>query len=377
MKNALSFLAAVILAASLANTARSQIISAPPPSAIQLRSAPELDQLLGPIALYPDPLIAEILPAATLPSQIVVADRFLRAGGNPGFIDQQPWDPSVKAVARYPAVLAYLDDNIGWASEIGQAFLYQQVDVMNAIQRLRAQALSLGNLQSTPQQTVVTDNGLIEILPASPEVIYVPSYQPQVVYYERPPRPGFFMSFGVGLPIGLWLNHDFDWRDRHVIVWHHDAPRPRDWWYRRPSERPRPIIIHNDVHVVNRNEPSVWRPHQSVAPRIERGDRGWAPPRETHVTPPVHVPNPAPVRPNLPMPTPRLPLPMPPIPRAPGALIGVHSAQDTHVFSQRGAESRQAINHPAPTPAPHPSAPMHTAPAGGGPRGGGDRDGHR
>ena len=79
--------------------------------------------MLGPIALYPDPLIAEILPAATLPSEVVMADRYIRGGGDPNQIDLQPWDPSIKALARYPAVLAWMDDNLAWTTDVGQAFL--------------------------------------------------------------------------------------------------------------------------------------------------------------------------------------------------------------------------------------------------------------
>ena len=159
-----------------------------PPRRRKCNCAPaaELDQMLGPIALYPDPLIAQILPAATLPSEIVLADRYVNGGGDPNLIDQQPWDPSVKALARYPTVLKWMDDNLAWTTALGQAFLYQQQDVMDSIQRLRAQAQALGNLQTTPQENVVTDNGTIEILPANPQVIYVPVYQPDVVYFQRP-----------------------------------------------------------------------------------------------------------------------------------------------------------------------------------------------
>ena len=154
----------------------------------QLRSSAELDQMLGPIALYPDPLIAQILPAATLPSEIVLADRYVNGGGDPNLIDQQPWDPSVKALARYPTVLKWMDDNLAWTTALGQAFLAQQQDVMDSIQRLRAQAQALGNLQSTPQENVVADDGTIEILPADPQMIYVPVYQPDMVYFQQPIR---------------------------------------------------------------------------------------------------------------------------------------------------------------------------------------------
>ena len=161
-----------------------QSLVPPPMPAYQPLSDAQLDQLLGPIALYPDPLIAQILPASTLPTQIVLADRYVSGGGDPNQIDQQPWDPSVQALARYPNVLKWMDDNLNWTTELGQAFLNQQQDVMDSIQRLRQSAFNLGNLQSTPQQQVINDGGYIEIVPADPQVIYVPVYQPDQVYYQ-------------------------------------------------------------------------------------------------------------------------------------------------------------------------------------------------
>src|ERR1035437_3625264 len=156
---------------------RAQMAVPPPIPANQPISEAQLDQLLGPIALYPDPLIAQILPASTLPTQIVLADRYVSGGGDPNQIDQQPWDPSVQALARYPTVLKWMDDNLNWTTDLGQAFLYQQQDVMGSIQRLRTSANNVGNLQSTPQQQVVNDGGYIQIVPADPQVIYVPVYQ--------------------------------------------------------------------------------------------------------------------------------------------------------------------------------------------------------
>ncbi len=150
----------------------------PPMSAYQPLPAAQLDQLLGPIALYPDPLIAQMLPASTFPTQIVLADRYVSGGGDPNQIEQQPWDASIRAMARYTNVLKWMDDNLAWTTELGQAFVNQQPDVMISIQRLRASASKLGNLQSSPQQQVVADGGNIEIVPADPQVIYVPVYQP-------------------------------------------------------------------------------------------------------------------------------------------------------------------------------------------------------
>src|SRR5258708_1976448 len=123
-----------------------QMAVPPPTSDYQPLSVQQLDQLLGPIALYPDPLMAQILPASTLPTEIVLADRYVAGGGDANQIDQQPWDASVQAAAHYPNVLQWLDDNLGWTTEGGQAFLHQQEDVMDSIQRLRANSYNLGNL---------------------------------------------------------------------------------------------------------------------------------------------------------------------------------------------------------------------------------------
>ena len=184
MKSWLKIAVLLCVFAGAALSVRAQMAVPPPMPAYQPLSYQQLDQLLGPIALYPDPLIAQILPASTVPTQIVLADRYVSGGGDPNQIDQQPWDPSVQALARYPNVLKWMDDNLNWTTELGQAFLNQQQDVMDSIQRLRQSAYNVGNLQSTPQQQVINDGGDIEIVPADPQVIYVPVYQPDQVYYQ-------------------------------------------------------------------------------------------------------------------------------------------------------------------------------------------------
>ena len=227
-----------------------------PAPTVPMRSVAELDQMLAPIALYPDPLLAQILPAATLPAQVVLADRYLREGGDVNQVDAQPWDNSLKALARYPATLRMLDDNLAWTTDVGQAFINQPADVMDSVQRLRAQAQAMGNLLSTPQQTVVVDDGIIEIVPAAPQVIYVPVYQPEVVYVQRPPAPGrFYVSFGAGLVVGAWLNHDCDWHAHEVIVWHQDHPRPADWWYHPANHREAPRVVNPSSAI----RPGRWR----------------------------------------------------------------------------------------------------------------------
>jgi len=323
MKRKFILTAALLVFLSTGIIARAQMPAPPPAPEVQLRSTAELDQMLGPIALYPDPLIAQILPAATLPSEVVLADRYVNGGGDPNLIDQQPWDPSVMTLARYPALLKWMDDNLAWTTALGQAFLYQQPDVMDSIQRLRAQAQALGNLQPTTQENVIIDNGIIEILPANPQVIYVPVYQPEMVFFQRP-FASSFISFGMGLAVGAWLNHDFDWHNHHLIVWRHDQPRPADWWYRRPGERP----------PVEANHATVWQPRSRPDLTARSMDRGWdsrqvrstvtviggqPKPAERHETPapPLRRPEPTVRQPAVRQPTVRQPVVQQPTVRQP------------------------------------------------------------
>src|SRR5687767_10083583 len=151
------------------------------------RTAEELDQLLAPIALYPDALIALILPASTVPTDIVLAARHLR--DNPGDrsqIEHRAWDESVKSLTNYPEVLKWMDENLHWTRQIGEAFAAQPADVMQAVQRLRAKARAAGTLADTPQQQVIAEQQVIRIVPAQPDVIYVPHYEPEVVFVDRP-----------------------------------------------------------------------------------------------------------------------------------------------------------------------------------------------
>jgi hypothetical protein len=235
------------------------------PGRAQDRTPAELDQMLGPIALYPDPLISEILSGATFPSQIVEADRYIAGGGDQDQVEQLGWDSSVQALAHYPNVLKWLDDNIAWTTQLGQAFTTQQADVMSSIQRLRAQAQSLGNLPNTAQETVSTDDGAIEIEPTTPDDIYVPDYDPGTIFYQ----PGIYCAFGIGLPIGFWLVHDWDWHSHRLITWGRDHPRPGNWWHFTPGQR-HTFIAGNRI--------PAWHPgHVGVAASHPAWERGYAP----------------------------------------------------------------------------------------------------
>jgi hypothetical protein len=146
----------------------------------------ELEQLVAPIALYPDALVAQILAASTYPTQVVEADRWMQQhskleGTNlTDEVNNQPWDPSVKALTQFPSVLANMDQNLSWASSLGDAYMNQPDDVMNTIQEMREQAKQAGNLNTTSQEEVVQNGQDIEIEPADPSVVYVPEYDPRL-----------------------------------------------------------------------------------------------------------------------------------------------------------------------------------------------------
>jgi Protein of unknown function (DUF3300) len=331
---------------------RAQAAVPPPMPAYEALTAAQLDQLLGPIALYPDPLIAEILPASTLPTQIVLADRYITGGGDPNQIGQQPWDASVQALARYPSVLKWMDDNLNWTTQAGQAFLNQQSDVMNSIQRLRVTASKLGNLQSSPQQQVVADGDDIEIVPADPQVIYVPVYQPDQVYYDAAYGPPF-ITFGIGWPIGAWLDYDCDWGGGNLIFWGNGYSRPSNWW--RETSRQRDM-----------GHAGVWRSdNHPGAVAANRGDRGYGGNGISRST------SPAIIRQELAHPVPQKverstgisrPTSAPderatPIhrPESNGAFIGIQSSSDTRAYSNRGQQSMQPATHSAPVSRPQQS----------------------
>jgi hypothetical protein len=172
-------------------------------------SPEQLDNLLSPIALYPDPLLAQLFVAATFPDQVEEAARYVRANG-PNGVDDQDWDVSVRAIAHYPTVVEMMADKIDWTTSVGQAYVNQSTDVSASVQHLRHMARDAGNLASSQQQEVIDHDNYIAISPYQPEYIYVPVYDPAICYYRRP-YWGPAITFGVGFPIGAWLNLDFRW----------------------------------------------------------------------------------------------------------------------------------------------------------------------
>jgi hypothetical protein len=222
-----------------------QSIDQQPPPPVQ-ESPKELQQLVAPIALYPDALVAQILAASTYPTEIVEADRWMQGHSKlkgealAKEVDQQPWDPSVKALTQFPSVLENMDKNLSWSSSLGEAYVNQPQDVTDAVQTLRQQARNVGHLNSNEQENVTSQGSTIVIEPVNPEVVYVPAYDPWLVYgppiIAYPgwyPVPGIFwggvgLSFGLGFGIGYfggfgwgWGHWGYDWHGRRAFFDHH------------------------------------------------------------------------------------------------------------------------------------------------------------
>ncbi len=205
----------------------------------------QLEQLVAPIALYPDALVAQILMASTYPVEIIEAQRWVQ--GNPGVkgdalqqaMQGQSWNASVKSLTAFPQVLQMMSDKLSWTTDLGNAFLADQSDVMNAIQALRQRAKAAGNLQSNSQQTVTVQNQptatqpqTIVIVPANPQVVYVPTYNPSLIYgaWPYPAYPPYYyyppgyvatasiLSFGAGMAVGAALWGDCNWGHGNVNV---------------------------------------------------------------------------------------------------------------------------------------------------------------
>lgn len=227
-------LATIVMACTLASPALAQ----GPPS----YGPEQLDRLVSRVALYPDPLLAQVLAASTFPDQIPDAARwadqhhYLYGNQLADAIanDQLPWDPSVQALLPFPSVLGMMASDMNWTSDLGDAFLSEQEAVMYAVQRMRQRARDFGYLRTGPQY-VVDGGPYISILPARPDYIVVPYYDPVVVYAR--PRPGFFVGAAIGFRFGVnvgvafrpwgWGYNRFAW-DRHVVVIN-NSPWRRTW----------------------------------------------------------------------------------------------------------------------------------------------------
>lgn len=202
-------------------------------------SQPELDQMLAPIALYSDPLLSQVLMAATYPVDVIEAARWSRA--NPGLqgddavraAQGEDWDPSVKSLLAFPQLLARMDGNLDWTRRLGDAFLGQEPQVMNTVQQLRRRAQAAGNLRSSEQMYVQQQGQNIMLQPAAPQYAYVPYYDPLVVYgpwWWPAYRPVYWAPWprqsGVRISSGFFFGN-FDWHRRQVRVVH-----PAAYYYR-------------------------------------------------------------------------------------------------------------------------------------------------
>jgi len=257
---------------------------------IPLLSTTDLEELIGPIALYPDDLLAIVLPASAYPLQIIEAGRFLEALEDDPTLKPDPdWDDSVVALVNYPEVVELLNEDIDWTWRLGEAVVSQQGDVVAAIETFRDRAYAAGNLKSDSYQNVTRDEGIIEITPVTEDVIYVPYYEPErvVVYQPRPvyyyyPRayPVYYYpyssahAFNDGFFWGVTTAFTIGWYSDSLNVFHHSyhghpyyGRHYRDrWWYRRPS-----INVYNTTYISRRSPVTVnryyggdrWRPRHN------------------------------------------------------------------------------------------------------------------
>src|SRR5208337_2807603 len=252
----------------------------PPPGAA---TAQELQELTSPIALYPDVLVAQILAGSTYPTQVVEADRWVKQNPNlsgdqlAAQVNQQPWDPSIKSLTQFPAVLQTMNDNLAWTSSLGEAYYNQPADVMNAIQVLRKMAMDAGTLKSTPQQKVEVQPAppaaqggaqpsmqqTVIIQPAQPNTVYVPQYNPTTAYGAPVAAPSGYtgsdllltgvLSFGAGILLGSLINNGHN-----------------NWgcnWYGGGGSS---VKYNNNVYITNNNtypgRPPAYRPPSGAYP---------------------------------------------------------------------------------------------------------------
>jgi len=246
---------------------------APPPAAPAKKSAADLEKLVEPIALHPDPLIAIILPASAYPLEIVQAARFVKDTNNIPKVEQQTWDENVKAVAKFPEVVAMMDKDLPWTMDLGEAFIDQSEDVMNAIQSLRVKAQKAGNLKTSPQQIVTVTNivvqqtnitevvnvtkEVVQVVPSNPSVIYVPTYPPAVYYPAPVAYAAPLLTFGMGMAAGAIIANNCNWGHGSVDV---DVDRNVNKNVNRNTDR-------NSNRSQNSNRASggsqKWQPNQS------------------------------------------------------------------------------------------------------------------
>jgi hypothetical protein len=369
-------------------------------------STAQIEQFVAPVALYPDALLAQIFMAATYPTEVVEASGW--AQQNPGLtgdslagaLDGQNWDASVKSLVPFPNVLSRMAGNEAWTQDLGNAFLAQPNDVMSAVQRLRHRAYAAGNLRTSNYLRVVEEQQYIQIVPISLEIVYVPAYNPMVVYgpgwgyptYYYPammaPPPyyvaGNVISFGVGFAVGAALFGAFDWNHHNVYYgpnfyqyrgyhrdyegWqqHHPGQRPdgREYWEHDPVHRGA-VGYHNPVLEQKYVHGKPAGPAHGTAPVNNPPPAGHNPPPAGHTPPPAaHNPppaahNPPPVGHNPPpaahKPAPEAHKPAPeahkPVPEAHKPQPAAHNPQPAAHNPQPAAHNPQPAAHQQPAKA--------------------------
>jgi hypothetical protein len=342
----------------------------PYPPAAQLLSPQQLDAMVAPIALYPDALLSQVLVAATYPDQGVQAAQWLQQ--NRGLqgqelmeaAQQQNWDPSIQALVAFPDVIARLASNPNWTSDLGNAFLNQQTDVMNAVQQLRAQAQAAGRLSSNGQQQVITDtqNGqtAIEIVPTDPQVMYVPAYDPAYIwgppvwgYYPALYYPAFGFGFGRGIFVGTFFG---GWGGWGAWGWH------PNWFHRTIVPNPVFFSRYGFHNFAGRGleRGGVWNGRVAAAPQFRGNAGGWR-----HFGEPIGNNGRMPVQ--QPQGNVRSFVPERPSP-APAAGGGARFAPAPGAAEGRGFGGARPSAAPMPAPQPRSFAPQRSfqPPAGGG-----------
>jgi hypothetical protein len=253
----------------------------PPPG--QALTPDQLDDLVAPIALYPDELVSQIMVAATYPLEVVEAAQFVAQNPNlkgpelTQAAQQQNWDPSVQALVLFPDVLKQLNSDVTWTTNLGNAFLAQQQDVMSAVQTMRQRAQQNGKLQTTPQETVTNDGGYVDIEPADPDVIYVPTYSPAWIWgpplwypypsWYWPPYgfygPGVYFGWGPGINMGFYFGSG--WHGWHGWGWH-------------PGWGAHTVVVNNGfIHEHGFNTRDLREAHGTTTWTHDPGHRGGVP----------------------------------------------------------------------------------------------------
>ena len=290
-----SFILAVALAAGLTGCTDTAVVQGPPPPPPTYAAEPPppppppapasaelspLEELCAPIALYPDPVVSLLLPASTYPDQIQEAASYLQGGGDPAATGGMAWDDSVKGLSHYPSVVQWMGANANWTMQLGGSFAHSPAAVMDAIQDLRRRAQAAGTLINNTQQQVIVYQNTVQIEPAQPDVIYVPQYDPAVVYVQQPYGYNSAVFFGWSRPYqaGVWLSFGFDWRSHAVYTgdWYHYQQEHGGYGHpinyasvRIDNSRHDTTIVNNRVTnnvTINNYNARGWQPPRNAPP---------------------------------------------------------------------------------------------------------------